>query len=56
MGGKGSIIGAILGAIVLGVMRNGLTLLNAQAFYQLLATGLIIILAKLVDRLTRGKE
>ena len=56
MGGKGSIVGTILGAIVLGAMRNGLTLLNVQAFYQLLATGLIIILAMLVDRLTRGKE
>ena len=56
MGGKGSIVGTILGAIVLGAMRNGLTLLNVQAFYQLLATGVIIILAMLVDRLTRGKE
>jgi ribose transport system permease protein len=56
MGGKGSIIGTILGAIVLGAMRNGLTLLNVQAFYQLLATGIIIIMAMLVDRLTRGKE
>jgi len=56
MGGKGSIIGAILGAVVLGAMRNGLTLMNVQAFYQLLATGIIIILAMLVDRLTRGKE
>ena len=56
MGGKGSIFGTILGAIVLGAMRNGLTLLNVQAFYQLLATGIIIILAMLVDRLARGKE
>ena len=56
MGGKGSIVGTILGAIVLGAMRNGLTLMNVQAFYQLLATGIIIILAMLVDRLTRGKE
>ena len=56
MGGKGSIIGTILGAIVLGTMRNGLTLMNVQAFYQMLATGLIIILAMLVDRLTRGRE
>jgi ribose transport system permease protein len=55
MGGKGSIVGTILGAIVLGAMRNGLTLLNVQAFYQLLATGVIIIMAMLVDRLTRGK-
>lgn len=56
MGGKGSIVGTILGAIVLGAMRNGLTLMNVQAFYQLLATGIIIILAMLVDRLTRGRE
>ncbi|NWG17637.1 MAG: ABC transporter permease [Chloroflexi bacterium] len=56
MGGKGSIIGTLLGAIILGAMRNGLTLMNVQAFYQLLATGLIIILAMLVDRLTRGSN
>jgi ribose transport system permease protein len=55
MGGKGSIFGTILGAIVLGAMRNGLTLLNVQAFYQLLATGIIILLAMVVDRLTRGR-
>ena len=36
-------------------MRNGLTLLNVQAFYQVLATGTIIILAMLVDRLARGR-
>ena len=56
MGGKGSIAGTVLGAIVLGAMRNGLTLMNVQAFYQLLATGLIIIAAMLVDRLTRGRQ
>jgi len=55
MGGKGSIFGTILGAVVLGAMRNGLTLLNVQAFYQLLATGIIIILAMVVDRLARGR-
>ncbi|WP_114192392.1 ABC transporter permease [Edaphovirga cremea] len=55
MGGKGSIIGTLIGAIILGSLRNGLTLLNIQAFYQLLATGLIIIIAMLIDRATRGK-
>jgi ribose transport system permease protein len=54
MGGKGSIIGTLMGAVILGAMRNGLTLMNVQAFYQLLATGIIILLAMLVDRLTRG--
>ena len=55
MGGKGSIFGTIIGVIILGALRNGLTLLNIQAFYQLLATGLIIIIAMLIDRATRGK-
>jgi len=54
MGGKGSIIGTLLGAIILGAMINGLTLMNVQAFYQLLATGIIILLAMIVDRITRG--
>lgn len=56
MGGKGSIIGTILGAIILGTMRNGLTLMNVQAFYQLLATGLIILVAMMIDRVTRGRR
>lgn len=55
MGGKGSIIGTLLGALVLGAMSNGLILMNVQAFYQLLATGIIIIAAMLVDRFTRGR-
>ena len=55
MGGKGSVVGTILGAVILGSMRNGLTLMNVQAFYQLLATGLIILVAMMIDRLTRGR-
>ena len=56
MGGKGSVVGTLLGAIILGSLRNGLTLLNVQVFYQLLATGLIILAAMLIDRATRGRE
>ena len=56
MGGKGSIVGTLLGAIILGSLRNGLTLMNVQAFYQLLATGIIILVAMLIDRATRGQE
>jgi ribose transport system permease protein len=55
-GGRGSIIGTLLGAVILGTVTNGLTLLNVQAFYQLLATGIIIIVAMLIDRVTRGKS
>jgi ribose transport system permease protein len=55
MGGKGSVMGTLLGAVILGALRNGLTLMNVQAFYQLLATGIIIIVAMLIDRATRGR-
>ncbi|SPF81500.1 ABC transporter permease [Pseudoprimorskyibacter insulae] len=55
MGGRGSIVGTLLGCVILGALRNGLTLLNVQAFYQLLATGIIIIVAMLIDRATSGK-
>jgi ribose transport system permease protein len=56
MGGRGSILGTLIGCIILGALRNGLTLMNVQAFYQLLATGIIIIVAMLIDRATSGKQ
>ena len=56
MGGRGSIPGTLIGCIILGTLRNGLTLMNVQAFYQLLATGIIIIVAMLIDKVTSGKE
>jgi ribose transport system permease protein len=56
MGGRGSIPGTLIGCIILGTLRNGLTLMNVQAFYQLLATGIIIIVAMLIDRATSGKQ
>jgi ribose transport system permease protein len=56
MGGRGSILGTLIGCIILGTLRNGLTLLNVQAFYQLLATGIIIIVAMLIDKATSGKQ
>jgi ribose transport system permease protein len=55
-GGRGSIVGTLIGAVILGTVTNGLTLLNVQAFYQLLATGVIILAAMLLDRLTRGRS
>jgi len=55
MGGKGSVIGTLMGAVILGGLRISMTLMNVQAFYQLLATGIIIIAAMLIDRATRGR-
>lgn len=52
-GGRGNVVGALLGALLLSMLQNVLTLLNVQAFYQLLATGGIIIGAMFLDRLGR---
>lgn len=48
-GGKGSLIGTIFGAIILGVLDDGMNLLNVSAFYQDVVKGIIIILAVLLD-------
>ena len=50
-GGRGSILGAFLGAALLGVMRNAFVLLQLSSFLQTIGTGVIIILAVLFDRL-----
>jgi len=55
-GGRGSVLGTILGAIILSALRNGLTLMNVASFFQMVATGAIIILAIIVDSLSRGVE
>lgn len=54
-GGKGNVVGALLGALLLSMLQNVLTLMGVQAFYQLLATGVIIIGAMVIDRYTRGR-
>ena len=55
-GGRGNITGTIMGALILGALRNGLTLMNVQSFYQVLATGAIILIAVSVDRFTQAKQ
>lgn len=49
-GGKGSIVGTIIGVLILQTLNNGLTLLNVQSFYQTFAIGMIIIIATIIDR------
>lgn len=49
-GGRGSIVGTVIGALLIAALQAGLTVLNVQAFYQLVAIGVVIILAVLADR------
>lgn len=49
LGGKGSVLGTLLGAILMGLLMNGMTLLKISANYQGLITGVVIILALLLD-------
>jgi ribose/xylose/arabinose/galactoside ABC-type transport system permease subunit len=49
-GGTGSVGGAILGALLIGVINNGLDLLNVSSYYQQVAKGLIIVGAVWLDR------
>jgi fructose transport system permease protein len=52
-GGRGVILGSLAGAIVVGILRNGLTLMGVSSVYQVLVTGILVILAVTVDQLSR---
>jgi fructose transport system permease protein len=52
-GGRGMILGTLVGAVVVGVLRNGLTLMGVSSVYQVLVTGILVILAVAVDQLSR---
>ena len=54
-GGEGSVSGTIIGALILGVLRNGLNLLGVNVFYQYIASGAVLIFAVILDAYLKGK-
>jgi len=52
-GGRGVILGTLVGAVIVGVFRNGLTLMDVPSVYQTLITGILVILAVAADQLSR---
>lgn len=56
VGGSGNIAGAIVGAFVIGVMRNGLNILGVNSYVQQVVTGLIIIVAVWLDLMRHRRE
>ena len=54
-GGVGSIIGTAIGALIIGVLNNGLVLMNVPFFYQLIIKGAVIIAAIMLDRIRSAR-
>jgi len=52
-GGEGSLIGTLLGVLIIAVINNGLNLLNVPSFYQDVVKGTLIVLALLIHRLSK---
>ncbi len=49
-GGRGTIVGTVIGVLIIGIMNNGLDLLNVSSYYQQIVKGVIIVLAVLLDK------
>lgn len=52
-GGRGVVLGTLVGALIVGVFRNGLTLMGVSSVYQILVTGILVILAVMTDQMSR---
>jgi predicted lipid-binding transport protein (Tim44 family) len=55
-GGRGTIIGTLIGAFVIGILNNGLTLMGISSFLELIITGTVIVLALIIDQLQQRAE
>ena len=49
-GGKGSVLGAFIGALIMGILRNGLVLMDISAYWQKVVIGCVILAAVTADQ------
>jgi ribose transport system permease protein len=49
-GGRGLIVGTLIGALIIGTLNNGLNLLGVSSFFQMVVKGVVILIAVLIDR------
>jgi ribose transport system permease protein len=55
-GGRGSVLGTVLGAVIIGVLNNGLVLLNVSPFWQQVVKGFVILAAVIIDKANTKSE
>lgn len=55
-GGRGRVFGALLGALLMGSLNNGMSLMNVPTFYQDTARGVVLLLAVAIDQLSRRRS
>jgi len=55
-GGRGGVFGTFLGALIIGVLNNGMNLLNVSSFYQQIVKGGVILAALIVDRMVSQRR
>jgi len=55
-GGRATIVGTLIGALIMGVFQNGLDLLAVSSVYQQMAIGTVLVLAVWLDQLSRGRR
>lgn len=53
-GGEGSVLGTLTGVLIIGVLNNGMTLLGVGSYYQMIANGVLLLMAVGLDQVKRG--